>query len=55
MLNTLWRIFWLDSGYGPEAGSYEHDNEISGFIKGEEFPDKVSYFQLLKKDSAPCS
>jgi hypothetical protein len=25
------------SGYGPVAGSYEHGNEPSGSIKGEEF------------------
>jgi hypothetical protein len=34
------------------AGPYEHSNEPSGSIKGEEFLDKLSDCQLLK-DSAP--
>jgi hypothetical protein len=29
------------SGYGPVAGSCEHGNEPSGFIKGEEFFDEL--------------
>jgi hypothetical protein len=33
------RILWKASGlgWGPAAGSCEHDNEPSGSIKGEEF------------------
>jgi hypothetical protein len=34
-------------------GCCEHDNEPSGSIKGEEFLDYVSDYQLLKKDSTP--
>jgi hypothetical protein len=34
------------------AGSCEHGNESSGFIKGREFFDQMSGCQLLK-DSAP--
>jgi hypothetical protein len=37
------------------ASSCEHGNETSGYIKGEEFLDKLSDCQLLKKDSVPCS
>jgi hypothetical protein len=37
------------------AGSCEDVNETSGFIKGGEFLDQTSYYQLLKKDSAPWS
>jgi hypothetical protein len=33
--------------------SCEHGNEISGSIKGGEFLDYISDYQLLKKDSAP--
>jgi hypothetical protein len=36
------------------AGSCEHGNELSGFIKGGEFLDWLSDYQLLK-DSAPWS
>jgi hypothetical protein len=36
-------------GYGSVAGSCEHVNEPSVFIKGGEFLD-----YLLEKDSAPC-
>jgi hypothetical protein len=34
------------------AGSCEHGNEPSGFIKGEEFLDQLRDHNLLKKD--PC-
>jgi hypothetical protein len=34
-------------------GTSEHSNEPSGSIKGREFLDWLSDFQLLKKDSAP--
>jgi hypothetical protein len=34
------------------AGSYEHGNETSGFIKGREFLDQLSDHKFLK-DSAP--
>jgi len=34
------------------AGSCEHCNEALGSIKGKEFLDYLSDYQLLKKDSA---
>jgi hypothetical protein len=37
------------------VGSCEHGNELLGFIKGGKFLDYMSDYQLLKKDSAPCS
>jgi hypothetical protein len=37
------------------SGSCEHDSNPSGFIKGGEFLDYVSNYQLLKKESVPCS
>jgi hypothetical protein len=49
---------WLDlygSGYGPVAGSCEHNNDLSGSIKGGEFLDWLSEDWLPKKDSVPCS
>jgi hypothetical protein len=36
------------------AGSGEHGDELSGYIKGGGF-DYLSDYQLLKKESAPCS
>jgi hypothetical protein len=36
-------------------GTNEHANEASGSIKGGEFRDCLSDYQLLKKDFAPCS
>jgi hypothetical protein len=30
------------------VGIYEHCNELSGFIKGEEFTDELSGYQFLK-------
>jgi hypothetical protein len=36
------------------AGFCEHGNEPSGSIKGVEFLDYLSDYQLLKKGSAPC-
>jgi hypothetical protein len=38
-------------GQGPVAGNWEHGNESSGSIKGEEFLDKLSDYQLFIKDS----
>jgi hypothetical protein len=38
---------------GPVADSFEHGNETSVSIKGREFPDWLSDYQLLKKDCAP--
>jgi hypothetical protein len=38
-------MLW-DLEYGSVAGSYEHNNEITGSIKDRKFLDKVS---------APCS
>jgi hypothetical protein len=52
-----WRC-GLDStgaGYGPVAGSCEYGNEPSGSIKGGEFLDWLSDYELLKMDSAPWS
>jgi hypothetical protein len=37
------------------AGSCEHGNEPSGFIKSGEFLDQLRYYQLCKKDSDPQS
>jgi hypothetical protein len=34
-----------------EAGCCEHGNEVSGSIKGGEFLDRLSDYQLLKEDS----
>jgi hypothetical protein len=36
------------SGYGPATGSCEHGNEPSSSIKGGEFLDQLSDYQLLK-------
>ena len=33
-----------DSECGPVAGSFDNDKELSGFIKGGEFPDHVRTF-----------
>jgi hypothetical protein len=35
------------------VGSFEHGNEPAGSIKGGEFLDHMSDYQILKKDSAP--
>jgi hypothetical protein len=35
------------------VGSCEHGNEPPGSIKGGEFLDYLSNYQLFKKDSAP--
>jgi hypothetical protein len=43
------------SGQGPMAGYDELGNESSCSIRGWEFLDRLSYCQLLKKDSDPCS
>jgi hypothetical protein len=37
------------------AGCYEHDSKLLGIIKGGEFLDQLSDYQLLKKDSATWS
>jgi hypothetical protein len=41
------------SGQGPVATSYEHGNEPSGYIQGEEFLNQMSDYRLLRKDSGP--
>jgi len=41
------------SKQGPVAGSCEHDNELSGTIKGGEFLGQLSDYQCLKKVSVP--
>jgi len=40
------------SGQEPEAGSCEHGNETSGYMKGKELFDQPSDHQLLEKDFA---
>jgi hypothetical protein len=42
-------------GRRPVVVSCEHGNEISGFMIGGGFIDRSSDYQLLEKDSAPCS
>jgi hypothetical protein len=42
-------------GVGSVAGSSDHGNEPSGFIKGGEFFGQLSEYQLLKKNSALIS
>jgi hypothetical protein len=37
------------------AGCCEHDNEPSDSIEGREVFEKMSYSQILKKDSVPLS
>jgi hypothetical protein len=37
------------------TGSCEHDNEISGSIKGREFLDRMNDCQFLKNDYAAWS
>lgn len=37
------------------TGSCEHDDESLGSMKGEEFLDKLSSYQLLMMDSALCN
>jgi hypothetical protein len=43
------------SGWGSVAGYCEDSNELSGFIKGGEFLDRLSDHQLLKEDSDPLN
>jgi hypothetical protein len=40
---------------GPMTDCCENGNELSGSTKGGKFFDLLSYCQLLKKDSVPCS
>jgi hypothetical protein len=42
------------SGYRQVVGSCEYGNESSGSIKGREFLDQLSDYQILTKDYAPC-
>jgi hypothetical protein len=44
------RLDSAGSGYGPEAGCFEHGKEPTGFIKRWE-----NYDELLTKDTAPWS
>jgi hypothetical protein len=39
---------------GPVAGSCEHGNKSSGFVKDGKFLDYHSDCQLLKNDSVSC-
>jgi hypothetical protein len=41
------------SGYKLEEGPYNHSNEPSDFMKGEEFIEQLGGYKLLKKASAP--
>jgi hypothetical protein len=43
---SMTKIVWFKIG---------HSNESSGSIKGSEFPDWLSDYQLLEKDSLPWS
>jgi hypothetical protein len=43
------------SGKGPMAGSCEHGDEPSGFIKWREFLELLSNCRHLKKDSVALS
>jgi hypothetical protein len=43
------------SGQGPVTRSWEQGNETLGSIKGREFLNYWSDYQLIKKDSAPWS
>jgi hypothetical protein len=38
------------SRYGPVVVSCENDTELSGSIDDRKFPDKLSNYQILKKD-----
>jgi hypothetical protein len=42
----------VSSGSDPATGYCEHVSEASGSIKGMEFIDEMSDYQLLDKDSA---
>jgi hypothetical protein len=47
---------WIDASdtrQGPVAGSCEHGNEPSVSIRGGEFLDFLSDYQLFKKGSVP--
>jgi hypothetical protein len=39
----------------PGGNFYEHDNETSGSVRGGEFLDHVSDYQIIKKDPVPRS
>jgi hypothetical protein len=43
------------SEYATAAVSFKHGNERSGFIKCGNHLDKITCFEILKKDSAPLS
>jgi hypothetical protein len=51
------RLDWIQQA--QETGSIcalcEHGNEPSGYIKGKEFVDLISYKKLIRNDSALCS
>jgi hypothetical protein len=42
-----------NSGFGQMVSSWENGNELLGCIKGGEFLDLLSSYELLKKDSNP--
>jgi hypothetical protein len=47
----VWRLDLTGSEYNTVVGSFEHGNNHSGTITGEEFIDNLSDCQLLKKNS----
>jgi hypothetical protein len=50
--------FWIEPIWfmaGQVSGCCKHNNGFSSSIKGNEFPDQLSNYRLLKKDSGPWS
>jgi hypothetical protein len=47
----VWTPLWL--GVGSSGKSREHDP--SGFIKGQGHFDRLSNYQLRRRDSVPCT
>jgi hypothetical protein len=43
------------TGFGPVESSFEHDNKPSDYVNCWEILEWLSYWCLLKKDSAPWS
>jgi hypothetical protein len=41
-------------GYGPVVGSCKPSNGLSGYIKGVEYLEKLSDYQLLERKSVLC-
>jgi hypothetical protein len=49
---TEW-VMWHKTGTSMDSCEHGKLNVNSSSIKGEEFVDKLSYYDLLKKDFAP--